>query len=394
MTLKLQGSTSGHTAIDAHATAGSNTLVLPQNNGSAGQVLQTDGNGNLTWVDHYDTQNVHRNLLHNGEMRVDQRYNGSAKSVDSSSGNPTYETVDRWFFMNFSSEAFRCNSQRVSDVPSNQGFQTSVKIDTTTAQGTPSGNNYSSLAQFIESRDCIHLNHGNANASTLTLSFWIKSTKTGTSSVYLAREDATRGYTAEYTISSSNTWEKKTITIPGDTSGAPPNNDNGRGFTLLFPFFAGSSRHTAVNAWNAWPGGWYGASANQTNLVDNTSNNIFITGVQLEIGSNASDFERLSYGIELARCQRYYEEGAFSFRNSGSIVRYFQSFNTTKIKNPTVNVYYDSSKPTAGTINSGNATNSGWSPNGMMSGWNIEKNTGSNTDSTDYAGWYTASSDL
>ena len=160
-----------------------------------------------------------RNLISNPEMRIDQRNSGSTYSMNPSSGNPTYGIVDRWFFQNYSGEAFRADVTRSTDVPSNQGFTNSLKIDTTTAMGTPSGNNFSALAQYIEAQDCVFLNHGNANAKTLSLSFWIKSTKTGTACISMMRDDAARTYVGEYTISSSNTWEKKTITIPGDTTG-------------------------------------------------------------------------------------------------------------------------------------------------------------------------------
>ena len=247
-----------------------------------------------------------RNLISNPEMRIDQRNSGSTYSMNPSSGNPTYGIVDRWFFQNYSGEAARYDVTKSTDVPANQGFTNSLKIDTTTAMGTPSGNNFSALAQYIEAQDCVFLNHGNANAKTLSLSFWIKSTKTGTACISMMRDDADRTYVGEYTISSSNTWEKKTITIPGDTTGTACANDNGRGFILLFPFFTGSSRHQTAGSWAARPGNWYGASSNQVNLVDSTSNDIYITGVSLTATDYFPDFEHRSYDDELARCQRYY----------------------------------------------------------------------------------------
>ena len=247
-----------------------------------------------------------RNLIMNGFMRIDQRNSGNGVSIDPSSGNPTYGILDRWMIQNYSGEAARYDISRSSDVPSNQGFSNSLKIDVTTAMGTPSGNNYSALAQSVESQDCVYLNQGNANAESMTLQFWIKSTKTGTSSVTLDRDDGTRCYVAEYTINTTDTWEKKTITIPGDTTGTGCAADNGRGLLLLFPFFAGSSRDQAVGSWAARPGSFYGVSANQVNLVDDAANNIFITGVQLERGYVASSPEHTPYRDELLACQRYY----------------------------------------------------------------------------------------
>lgn len=243
----------------------------------------------------------------NPEMRVDQRNSGSTYSMNPSSGNPTYGIVDRWFFQNYSGEAARYDVTRSTDVPANQGFTNSLKIDTTTAMGTPSGNNFSALAQYIEAQDCVFLNHGNANAKTLSLSFWIKSTKTGTACISMMRDDAARTYVGEYTISSSNTWEKKTITIPGDTTGTACANDNGRGFILLFPFFTGSTRHQTAGSWAARPNNWYGASSNQVNLVDSTSNDIYITGVSLTATDYFPDFEHRSYAQELELCKRYFQ---------------------------------------------------------------------------------------
>ena len=247
-----------------------------------------------------------RNLIMNGFMRIDQRNSGSAASIDPSSGNPTYGIVDRWYIMNYSGEAARYDITRSSDVPSNQGFSNSLKIDVTTAMGTPSGNNYSALAQSVESQDCVYLNQGNANAESMTLQFWIKSTKTGTASICLDRDDAARCYVAEYTINTTDTWEKKTITIPGDTSGSECDVNNARGLQLFFNFFGGSSRDQAVGSWAARPGSFYGVSANQVNLVDDAANNIFITGVQLERGYVASSPEHTPYRDELQACQRYY----------------------------------------------------------------------------------------
>ena len=117
-----------------------------------------------------DTNNLsNRNLISNPEMRIDQRNSGATYSMNPSSGNPTYGIVDRWFFQNYSGEAARYDVTRSTDVPANQGFSNSLKIDTTTAMGTPSGNNFSALAQYIEAQDCVFLNHGNANAKTLSL---------------------------------------------------------------------------------------------------------------------------------------------------------------------------------------------------------------------------------
>ena len=255
--------------------------------------IPTEGNSNK------------KNLLDNGEFIVDQRMGGSATAI-TPSGGVDY-TCDRWHESNYGGEAGRITFQTMSgDVP-NSNYRQSIKLDCTTAMGAPSGNNYMSFSQFTEAKDNRFLGHGTATAKPVTLQFWIKSTKTGTACVGLARHDASREYIAEYTINSSNTWEKKTITFPGDTSGSEMAMDTGRGFKIGFVLFAGSSRHATVNQWAAYTSSYYSASSNQVNLIDSTSNNIFFTGIQLEVGEVATPFEYRNYGDELLRCQRYYQ---------------------------------------------------------------------------------------
>ena len=256
--------------------------------------IPTEGNSNK------------KNLLDNGEFIVDQRMGGSATAI-TPSGGVDY-TCDRWHSSNYGGEAGRITFQTVSgDVP-NSNYRQSIKLDCTTAMGAPSGNNYMAFCQFTEARDNRFLGHGTATAKPVTLQFWIKSTKTGTACVGLARHDASREYIAEYTINSSNTWEKKTITFPGDTSGSEMAMDTGRGFKIGFVLFAGSSRHATVNQWAAYTSSYYSASSNQVNLLDSNSNNIFFTGIQLEVGEVATPFEYRNYGDELLRCQRYYQQ--------------------------------------------------------------------------------------
>lgn len=284
-----------------------------------------------------------KNLLDNGEFIVDQRMGGSATAI-TPSGGVDY-TCDRWHSSNYGGEAGRITFQTVSgDVP-NSNYRQSMKLDCTTAMGAPSGNNYMSFSQFTEAKDNRFLGHGTATAKPVTLQFWIKSTKTGTASVGLARHDASREYIAEYTISSSNTWEKKTITFPGDTSGTEMAMDNGRGFKLNFVLFAGSSRHATVNQWAAFTSSYYSASANQVNLIDSTSNNIYFTGIQLEVGEVATPFEYRNYGDELLRCQRYYQKtdgggcgvGVCNGNSNGARIQ--MDLKTTMRANPTVSKY-------------------------------------------------------
>ena len=254
-----------------------------------------------------DTTNkigVDKNLIINGEFIVDERMGGAATAI-TPTGGVDY-TCDRWHSSNNSGEAARITFQTVSGDTPNSNYRQSIKLDCTTAMGTPSGNNWMGFCQFIESQNISFLGHGTSTAKPITLQFWVKSTKTGIATVQLLRHDASREYLAEYTINASNTWEKKTITIPGDTSGTEAAFDNGRGFKLCFVLFAGSDRHGTVNNWRAQNGGYFGASANQVNLLDSTSNNIFFTGIQLEEGTEATGFQHRSVAEEALLCKRYY----------------------------------------------------------------------------------------
>ena len=296
---KLITNTVRHTA----GSADNITLDNSQNVTVEGN-LTVDGTTTLTGAV-TGTPLSFRNLIMNGEFIVDQRMGGSATAI-TPSGGVDY-TCDRWQESNYSGEAGRITFQTVSDDVPNGNYRKALKLDCTTAMGAPSGNDWMGLAQFIEAQDVRFLGHGTSDAKSFTLQFWIKSTKTGTASVTVLRHDASREYVAEYTISSSDTWEKKTITIPGDTTGTEAAMDNGRGFLVSFSLFAGSSRHGTLDEWRAQNGGYTGASSNQVNLLDSTSNNIFFTGVQLEAGDTATDYEHRSYGDELARCRRYFQ---------------------------------------------------------------------------------------
>ena len=167
--------------------------------------------------------------------------------------------------------------------------------------------------QGIEAQNLQHLQFGTASAESITLSFWVKTNKTGTYSLAYINSDASRSYVTTYTISSANTWEKKTITIAGDTTGSI-NNDNGVGLWIYWNFGAGSDwgGGTVNNAWETTDIANLGAGTT-VNLADSTSNYINITGVQLEVGTEATPFENRMYSTELAMCQRYYQTAVMTF---------------------------------------------------------------------------------
>ena len=250
-----------------------------------------------------------RNIIINGDMSIAQR----GTSFTSASGY----TLDRYTWTDDSTSVFTITQS--TDVPSGQGFATSMKIDCTTANTSLGSSDQIRQVQKIEAQNLQYLRYGTSSAKSLTLSFWVKSNKTGIYCATLSQEDDSyASFTKEYTISSSDTWEKKTLTFDGDTGGVI-NNDNGAGIWLMFAFGAGSGRHITANQWNSS----YGLStSNQVNLADSTSNELYLTGVQLEAGQVASDFEFLPYDVNENRCQRYFQEvggpvtGSVGFGNS------------------------------------------------------------------------------
>jgi len=241
-----------------------------------------------------------RNIIINGDMSIAQR---GTSFADAS----TY-TLDRFIFGKDNDGAVTITQS--TDVPSGQGFAKSLKVDVTTADTSIGASQFAILSQRIEAQNLQYLKYGTANAETLTLSFWVKSNKTGTYCISLVKIDNTRyDYVAEYSISSADTWEKKTITIAPDSNiqaaGGAIDNDNGIGFYLQFALADGSSRQGTNNTWNTSTPAT--STSNQVNFLDNTANEWFITGVQLEAGTTASDFEFLPVDVNLARCQRYFQ---------------------------------------------------------------------------------------
>jgi len=243
---------------------------------------------------------MYRNLLINGDMQIAQR--GTSATGLTTTG---YYTVDRWQFYAPSSPTYAFTMSQDTDVPLGQGFSSSVKLDCTTAQTPLATNSQLVLRHMIEGQHLQHLAYGTANAKSTTFSFWVKSNKTGTYITNLYQASGTRTISKSYTIDTADTWEKKTITFEGDTSGTI-NNNNGIGLYVMFHLAMGSNFQSGAlsTSWASYTSSNY--SVGQVNLADSTSNYINITGVQLEVGEGASDFEHLPYDVQLARCQRYY----------------------------------------------------------------------------------------
>jgi len=244
----------------------------------------------------------HRNIIINGDMSIAQR---GTSATGLGNGDTGYHTIDRYRFAEAGSPTFEFTQSQDTDVPSGQGFATSLKMDCTTAQGSLSASDVFFIEQRTEAQNLQYLKFGTSSATSLTLSFWVKSNKTGTYICLLYNIDPTRHISQSYTINSANTWEKKTLTFTGDTTGVI-NNDNGLGFITRWYLGAGTdySSGTLQTSWGSE--NLTDQAVGQVNLADNTANNFWITGVQLEAGTTASDFEFLPHDVNLQRCQRYY----------------------------------------------------------------------------------------
>ena len=241
-----------------------------------------------------------RNLLINGAQIVAQR--STSVTGKTTSG---YFVCDRW--QTLISSAGTWSLSQSTTVPSGQGFAYSFKYDCTTADASLASSDYVIHRQNLEGQDLQLLGYGASGAQTVTLSFWVRSNKTGTYVCELRKYDDTRHNGGTYTISSADTWEHKTVSFTGDTASALVNSNAG-GMKVHFWLAAGSS-YTSGTLPSSWASN---TTANQAagqtvNLADSTSNEWYITGVQLEIGDKVTPFEHRSFSEELALCQRYYQ---------------------------------------------------------------------------------------
>lgn len=237
----------------------------------------------------------HRNLIINGAMQIAQK----ATSVASLSSTSAYSTCDRWQVQYGSSGTF--TESQSTTAPS--GFSNSLKLDCTTADASP---DYLLILQRIEGQNLQHLKKGTSATESTTLSFYVRSSKIGTYQVNLRDNDNSRIIGASYTISSADTWEYKSITFAGDTTGAL-GNDNGNSLQIEWWLAAGSnySGGAVPTAWES-SSNTDRAAALTVAIGASTSDDFHLAGVQLEVGDTATPFEHRSYGDELLRCQRYY----------------------------------------------------------------------------------------
>jgi hypothetical protein len=241
---------------------------------------------------------VMRNRIINGAMVIDQRNNGA--SVTPANSAVTY-TLDRWGF--FVNQASKLTVQQNSGaVTPPVGFTNYLGVVSSSAYSVGSTDRFL-MYQGLEGFNTADLGWGTANAKTVTLSFWVRSSLTGTFGGSLQNSGSSRCYVFSYSIPVANTWTQISITILGDTTGTWLTT-NGAGIQLVFSYGTGS---TYLNTAGSWYGSLFDGATGQTNLVGTNGATFYITGVQLEVGTQATSFEYRQYGTELALCQRYYQ---------------------------------------------------------------------------------------
>ena len=303
----------------------------------------------------------HRNLIINGGMTVKQRPDVTMTTTS------TY-SLDR--FRGAVGSSFNWSSATITQsTTSPDGFSKSLKVDIASTN-TPTGSQNGLIQTKIEGQDLQQLAYGTSSAKQCTLSFYVRSNKTGTYCVQIANPANTKYVLFEYTINSADTWERKSVTFSGNTANTL-NNDNALCFDVNFHLATGSDDHvSATSTWTTYSGGSYRSTSNQVNLFDNASNEWYLTGVQLEVGSVATPFEHRSYGDELMRCMRYYETNnytTYAKNTDGSITSYWSTITSNdsntlvvstgivykvgKRASPTVTLYNSSNTTTANRVN-------------------------------------------
>jgi hypothetical protein len=274
-----------------------------------------------------------RNRIINGAMVIDQRNAGASVTPTSAD----VYVLDRWNCTRTQSSKYSVQQNAASVTPP-AGFSNYQGITSLSAYSLLAGD-YFSILQAVEGYNMADLAWGTASASTVTLSFWVRSSLTGTFGGVLKNSAANRSYPFTYTISVANTWEQKSITVAGDTSGTWLTT-NGIGIVVGFSLGVGTTFSGTAGAWAA---GNFVSATGATSVVGTNTATFYITGVQLEAGSTATPFENRPYGTELALCQRYFEKSDgintslfWCGNTTSSGVYYFPvKYAVTKRANPT-----------------------------------------------------------
>jgi hypothetical protein len=257
---------------------------------------------------------VMRNRIINGAMTINQRAFSGAITADN-----TY-TLDRWYLQ--SSQASKITvSQNAGSVTPPAGFANYFGVTSSSAYSVTSGD-YFAITQIIEGFNTADLNFGSASAKTITLSAWVYSSLTGTFGGCVTNGAFNRSYPFTYTISSANTWTQISVTIAGDTTGTWVGATNGRGMYIQFGLGVGSTYNGTAGSWSA---NGYVSATGATSVVGTNGATFYITGVQLEVGTQATGFEYRQYGTEMTLCQRYY----YKAEHNGGTAKLGTIYNST-----------------------------------------------------------------
>jgi len=258
-----------------------------------------DGTNGITQAGEFnsDSSFAFKNRIINGAMVIDQRNAGASVTITDTSAN-TY-TLDRWYAYGNNASKFSVQQDAGAVTPP-AGFTDYFGVTSLAATTVNAGDQYI-IGQSIEGFNVADLGWGTANAKTVTLSFWVRSSLTGTFGGALRNSADNRSYPFTYTISTANTWEQKSITIAGDTSGTWLVT-NGVGIKLFLGLGVGSTYNGTAGAWS---GSLFTSATGATSVVGTNGATLYLTGIQLEVGSTATSFDYRPYGTELALCQRY-----------------------------------------------------------------------------------------
>jgi hypothetical protein len=278
-----------------------------------------------------------KNRIINGDMVIDQRNAGA--SVTPTATNGSY-TLDRWNANNAAASKYSVQ-QNAGSVTPPAGYNNYLGVTSLAATTVGSGDYYQ-IIQYIEGYNVADLAFGTASAKTITLSFWVRSSLTGTFGGSLNNSAENRSYPYSYTISSANIWEQKSVTIAGDTTGTWLKT-NGIGLAVRFSLGMGSTYSTTAGSWVA---GVYGSATGATSVVGTNGATFYITGVQLERNTTATPFEWIPYGTELALCQRYYE----TFVGENALVFLGDTYSTGASPVPNVNFMFKQTKRVVPTV--------------------------------------------
>lgn len=298
----------------------------------------------------------YKNRIINGDMRIAQ-YNTASVTVSTTNGDASYRTVDRTYFAYYGSSypSGPFTTSQDTDVPTGQGFVNSYKVLCNGSITWDTSRLGCWFIQKIEGYNVADLMLGTVYAKQFTFSFWVKAKKTGTLAVAFVNGNATRSYTTTVTVNAADTWEYKTVTLKGDTDGTWLKNINNGLSVVITPSMASTWLATATL--NTWQASQYEGTTTQTNFLTTSGDYMMVTGLQLEVGKQATPFDFRPYGTEMSLCQRYFEKNhtynlapaeganigmygalAIQFNTTDSITSYI-SYNTHKRATPSVTVY-------------------------------------------------------